>query len=260
VKSLLRVALGAAFLLALIVASGCGTDAASRRDLAQAHYKLGDSRLKQGRGIDEEMNRRAAYPEIRKAIELDPDNPVYRIALGNIYLYDRKYDLAREQYLDALRLEPGNPFAHQNLGQVFWAEKKYLEAVREYDLALGNYAYPSPAFAHFNKGRAFLGLEDWNRAIESFRAALEIVPNLEGGWYLLGMALEKEGRLAEAERAFRKALEINADSARTRYDLGLVLSRQKRNAEAAAEFKRVTELDPDGDLGKYAARYLSILK
>jgi tetratricopeptide (TPR) repeat protein len=150
--------------------------------------------------------------------------------------------------------------AHQNLGQVFLLRGDNEAAIAEFDQALADYNYQTPHMAHFNKGRAYSGLGHWPEAVNSFRAALNIVPAFEGAWYLMGIALEKQNRLLEAEKAFRSAISILPDSSPSHYQLGLILFRQKKMAEARAEFQRVVDLDPEGEMGRNAARYLSILK
>jgi tetratricopeptide (TPR) repeat protein len=252
--------LAATAALATFLLAGCATYSENRREMALAHYKMGEAALQKGKGIEDEMNRRQAYPEFVQALEKYPDDPRFHIGLGNIFLYDRKYDEARKHYGEALRLEPGNPMAHQNLGQLLLATGKYREAIGELDLALANYAYQTPAFAHWNKGRAFVNLEEYAKAVDAFQSALNIIPELEGAWYYLGFCYEKMDRLADAEKALRRALELLPGSAPSHYRLGLVLSRQRKNKEAAEEFRKVLEIDPDGEESKNAKRYLSILQ
>ncbi len=249
--------------LLLAAASGCAYHRENRKEMALAHYRMAEAYLQKGRGLGDEVNRRQAYPELIQAIEKDPANPDFHIQMGNIYLYDRKYDAAAAQYREALRLAPPDSAqganAHQNLGQAYLATAKYEDAIKEFDQALANYSYQTPTFAHFNKGRAYFELGDCKSALVPLRAALDIAPDFEAAWHLMGKCLEKENRLTDAERAFRRAVELLPSSAPNHYYLGLVLSRQKRKTEAGDEFRKVIELDPDGDLGKNASKYLSIL-
>ena len=74
------------FLLAgLLAVTSCGNMAAARREEADAHYRMANSFLQQGRGFHDETNRRRAYPETIKAINLAPDNAHYHLLLGTLY-------------------------------------------------------------------------------------------------------------------------------------------------------------------------------
>lgn len=246
--------------LLLPALAGCMAHSEKNKELALAHYRLGEAHLQKGRGIEDEMNRRQAYPEFVEAIKKDPDNPVFHLGLGNIYLYNLQYRDAKSQYEKVLRLDPDNPMAHQNLGQVYQAMEKYPEAIREFNLALANYAYQTPWMAHFNKGRTYFLLEEHEKAVKSFQAAVNTAPGWGAAWESLGLAMEKVGRLGEAEKAFRKTLEFLPDSVTSHYYLGLILYRKKQIPEAVSEFQKVLELEPEGELGKNAANYLSILE
>lgn len=239
--------------------AGCTAHTEKRRELAMARYRLAQTYLQDG-GIENEMNRRKAYPELTRAIEMDRTNPLYHLALGNIYLYNQQYKAAEEQYKEVLTLDRENAMARQNLGQVYLAEKKYREAIAEFDLALRNYAYQTPWMAHFNKGRTYFILEEYDMAINSFKAAVDIAPDWAAAWQSLGRSLEKVARYQEAEGALRRSVELYPDSSESHYYLGLVLSYLKKVPEALEEFRKVLELDPGSDLAKNATRYLNILE
>jgi tetratricopeptide (TPR) repeat protein len=244
---------------AALFVSGCLAGVDIRTQQAQASFLEGQAYL-QGKNLNNEINRRQAYPRFRDAVENDPEKPLYRIGLGTIYFYDGKLDLAEEQFKAALRLDPTNAEARNSLGSVYSNRGKYREAIQEFDQALANYAYLTPQISHFNKGQAYFELKDWENAVTSYRAALAVQPGIETAWLNTGLALEKLGRLGEADRALRKVLEINPDSVKARYNLGLVLFRQKRNREAGEEFKRVIEMEPETDLGRNASGYLLLLR
>jgi tetratricopeptide (TPR) repeat protein len=246
---------------ALLMLSGCAAGhQAKREELASAHFRLGDAELRKGRGLESEMNRRRAYPEFIKAVDMDPDNPLYRVALGNVLLFNGDMEGAEKQFRRALKSDPDYSMARQNLGQIYLSKGKYAEAIVEFDRALNNYAYAHPETAYYNKGRAYYLLGDCLKAAEAFKGALKIIPSFEGAWFQLGLCQEKEGLLDEAGESFKRALALLPESAPSHYYLGLVLFRQKNRDAAVIEFRKVVELAPKSDLGKNAARYLSILE
>ena len=71
-----------------------------------------------------------ALVEIRKALELEPFEPVYNIQLGLTYSYVRQHDKAIQQYERTLALDANNPFGWGNLGWEFLHMEKFEDATR----------------------------------------------------------------------------------------------------------------------------------
>ena len=61
-------------------------------------------------------NLQDAERAFRKALELNPENPVARNQLGILQRKQGKFDQARESYLGVLAAHPNYPYAHLNMG------------------------------------------------------------------------------------------------------------------------------------------------
>jgi tetratricopeptide (TPR) repeat protein len=60
-----------------------------------------------------------AVVEMEKAVNLSPDNPLYRIELGTLYLAHHNLQEAKEQYYSALRIQPALSKVYYYLGELF---------------------------------------------------------------------------------------------------------------------------------------------
>ena len=227
---------------------------------AEGHFRMATASLQQAGGIQNEVNRRAAYPELTQAIKLDSENARYRQLLGTLYLYNQDYQAAERETLLALKYDPGFAEGHNNLGLIYLSQGKLSEAAAEFRKALENLSYPTPEFAAYNLGKAAYQLKDFAAAAEAYERSLAILPDNPEGRFELGMCYSQLGRLADAEKAFTAALQERPDAARTCYELGMVLFKLGRRDEAAAQFRRVVELDPAGNLGEQSRTYLKLLK
>lgn len=227
---------------------------------ADAHFRMATAALQQPGGIQSEVNRRAAYPELMQAIRLDPRNARYHQTLGTFFLYDKDYPSAERETLRALELDSDLADGHNNLGLIYLSQGRTSEAAAQFRKALENRSYPTPEFAAYNLGNAEYRLGDFAAAAEAYERSLAILPNNPDGRFQLGMSYARLGRLAEAERAFNAALQMRPDVARTRYELGMVLFKLGRREDAARQFRRVAELDGAGDLGEQSRTYLKLLK
>jgi Tfp pilus assembly protein PilF len=221
---------------------------------------MASAALQQTGGIQNEVNRRAAYPELTLAIKLDPDNARYHHTLGTMYLYNQDFPSAERETLLSLKLDPGFAEAHNSLGLIYLSQGKISEAALEFRKALENLSYPTPEYAAYNLGKAAYQLKDFAVAAESYERSLAILPNNAEARFELGMSYAQLGRLADAEKAFTAALQLRPDVARTQYELGMVLFKLGRRSEAVVHFRRVVELDPAGDLGEKSRTYLKLLK
>jgi tetratricopeptide (TPR) repeat protein len=240
--------------------AACATGSPTRSQDAEAHYRMAIASLQQPGGIQNEVNRRAAYPELTLAIKLDPGNAQYHQHLGAIYFYGLDYAGAEREFRRALELDRNLAEAHNNLGLVYLAQGRLSEAAGEFRTALANLSYPTPEFAAYNLGNAEYGLGNYEDAVEAYERSLAILPGNYDGQFGLGLSYAKLGRLQEAGKAYAQAVRLRPDAARPRYELGMTQFKLGRKDEAAAQFRRVVELEPESDLGEQSRIYLKLLK
>jgi tetratricopeptide (TPR) repeat protein len=250
----------AAGLMLLAACGACAGPGVSRQQNAEAHYRMASAYLQQTGGIQDETNRRAAFPEITTAISFDPNKASYHRLLGAMYLADRDYPSAEREVKRALQLDPAFPEARNDLGSIYAAQGKLQEAVREFKAAIANQSYSTPQLARRNLARASYQLGDFTEAASAYERYLETVPDDADARASLGMSYVRLGRLAEAEKAFSASIALRPDSAPTRYELGMVLFKLNRRQEAVEQFRAVAALDPHGDLGEQSRTYLKLLR
>lgn len=119
-----------------------------------------------------------------------------------------------------LAAEPENPYIHFNLGVAYEvmgdqtsARDAYLEAVRiQKDFGP---AYLNLAAMDMRGGQ-------YDRAASRYRLGITNDPNNMDLWVGLISALQKQGKLAEAEAEAKKALQINSNALNVYNNLGLV--------------------------------------
>jgi tetratricopeptide (TPR) repeat protein len=88
-------------------------------------------------------------------------------------------------------------------------------------------------------------LQFWANTETLFRHALAVTKNNDGADLNLGLALESEGRLAEALDEYHKTLSINPNYPELHNNLGLILDELGRHAESLAEYRIALSLRPD---------------
>lgn len=81
-------------------------------------------------------------------------------------------------------------------------------------------------------------------AIDAYRRALRLRPELTEAWINLGRLFAETGDATAAEDCFRSALELDPADATAYYNLGVVAQDAGREADAIALYRRALELDP----------------
>ncbi len=81
-----------------------------------------------------------------------------------------------------------------------------------------------------------------DEAIERYRQAIELDPELPIAWNGLSMALSRKGELAEAIGAARRLVELKPDDALSHTNLSRLLQQQGRIPEAEAAMAEAMRL------------------
>jgi tetratricopeptide (TPR) repeat protein len=203
----------------------------------QAHASLAEIHRHAGR-IDEAL---AGY---RRALQLKPDYVEAHNNVGNILRETGKLEEAIAAYLRATQLQPDNAVPHFNLGQTLQAAGRFEEALTAYakalrakpdyfevlanraiilatlqrfEEALASHAKaaalkPDASLTHQAMGEILLHQHD-SAAVDYFRRAVAVDPDLFSAWNGLGLALRAQGKFDEAAGCFRRMLEIRPNSA-----------------------------------------------
>jgi tetratricopeptide (TPR) repeat protein len=100
-----------------------------------------------------------------------------------------------------------------------------------------------PAQLHRDIGMALGQQGRYVEAVDNFRKAIRLDPELADAYTGLGMALMSLRRYEEALEAFRAVEREEPSSARARYDVGLALSGLERHDDAVASFREALRLD-----------------
>ncbi len=129
------------------------------------------------------------------------------------------------------------------MGNVSKLQGKFDKAVASYRRALElnqNYAE-----ANYNLGLVYRELGKRSEAVACFHRALELKPEFAAAHNSLGGALKDGGNLDEAVACYRRALELKADCAEAHCNLGNALRDQGKLEESLACCRRALELKPD---------------
>lgn len=202
----MRVSRYAPLLLLLVTAllPACATTTAEdeiRKLEARSSYEAGVKSIADGRVS-------LGLASLRQAAEVEPQNPLYRNAVGAVLLNVGRFPDAQVEFQKAVELDPTYSDAFHNLGSAYAEQGKWDEAIGAYKKALAQTIYASPENTYNNLGYAYWALDRRKDAEDAFRAALQLEPKLVPSHFWLGVLLQKEGRGNEARAHLRAARDL----------------------------------------------------
>ncbi|TAM96315.1 MAG: tetratricopeptide repeat protein [Rhodanobacteraceae bacterium] len=187
---------------------------------------------------------RGAFEE---AVRLAPDSIEARGNLASALLTDGDADGAVALLDEVVRVRPGDPALRNNLANALRAAGDDARARDEYLAALA--IAPDHFSAIVNLAATELSMGLAGEAAARLRAALarQLHPQ---ALLLLGHALNREHRYAEAQAVYEQAAQLAPNAAQFPYQAGLMADEQHHYTEAVKLYRRALQLDPNLQLAE----------
>jgi len=144
----------------------------------------------------------------RAAISLGPDNPWFRIDLGNALVHEGDLDGALETYRNAIALDRHSVVAYGKVDGVFLKRNDIEGRITEWRNAVRR--HPEAAPAHLYLGIALEAKGNHEQAIAEFSRANELAPSDAEVQTGVGLGLVRLGEYQDAVAPLRKSLRLTA--------------------------------------------------
>ncbi|MCD7780019.1 MAG: tetratricopeptide repeat protein [Candidatus Gastranaerophilales bacterium] len=143
-------------------------------------------------------NLEEAYNMISKITEDERDYELWFL-LGNLSQDFNNDTNASFFFQKSILLKPDFDKAHYNLANIYLKEKRYNSAINEYKLAI-KYKKDFPYY-YYNLGCAYLGLKDYKNAKNSFEKAIKLKSDEADFYYNLAYAYKNLNNNKEMNKA-----------------------------------------------------------
>ena len=134
----------------------------------------------------------------------------------------------------------GNPAQD---GVDLYAAKQYEKAIESFKAAIAK--NPSDAPSNYNLGLSYSNLKRYNEAIAAFKQAIVIKPDADDAYGQLASALDGAKRFDEAITAANKAVQLVPTNSTHHRILGVAQFDKGLYADAARSLEKAVELKPD---------------
>lgn len=149
-----------------------------------------------------------AYEMISKMTEDERDYEIWYL-LGNLS-QDFNNDTNASFYLQKSIIQnPEFDKAHYNLANIYLKDKRYNMAIKEYKLAI-KYKKDFPYY-YYNLGCAYLGLKEYKEAKNAFKKAINLKNDVADFYYNLAYAYKNLGNDKEYKNAMESYDKLKED-------------------------------------------------
>jgi tetratricopeptide (TPR) repeat protein len=160
------------------------------QETGRAFFDFGVFSYEDGDYTDAEGN-------FKKALESNPDNPLYYQYLGKTYLKMARFEEALTHFTTAHGIDAEMPGLDEDLAALHYKMSNYEQAAALFiDIAREE---PSNVMAFYHAGISLMKLERYGKALDYFLDASEKSPTIKtNGYYYAGICYQKTGKTDKA--------------------------------------------------------------
>ena len=206
----------------------------------------------------QEWHERAKH-HARKALALDESLAEAHTSLAwSLFIYDWDWDAAAQEFRRALELDPKYATAHQWHAFSLASRGRLDEALLEGHVA--QELDPASVSIRRTLGWLYFYGRRYEQAKYHLSRAIEMNPEAEETYRVLGLALAMQGDLIEAERVLREAITLRGAGAYAVATLGYVLARAGNREAALAHLRDLEQRAATGYVSPvaFATVYLGL--
>jgi len=242
-----------AVVLTVVLLAGCAASPEREAErsriekLVQTYTQLGGMYL--GRGQYE-----VAKDELRKALDLAPENGPANNIMAVLQWKLRNYKEAEESFQKALDSDPKSSSLRHNYGAFLCDRGRVDEGARELEKAANDPLYPYSADVNMNAGICMLKKGATSVAEKYFREALRLNPQQPRALFELAKLSLESGELLPARGFLQRYFQVSQETAESLY-LAVRVERAQKNRDIEAKYAvRLHEMFPDSPEAQQLSR------
>jgi Flp pilus assembly protein TadD len=168
-----------------------------------------------------------AFEAYKRALAVNPSEPVIHYNLAFFYLHQRSFDKAREHLTEYLKLGADPKMVRES--------QRIIREIDSQGLMNGL----------FRKAYDFIRMNREEEGIAAIREFLESHPQVPNAWFILGWGLRRLARYAEGKEAFLKAISLGEPHADALNELAICLMELGELTESAARLREALRMEPE---------------
>ncbi|MCP4977429.1 MAG: tetratricopeptide repeat protein, partial [Maribacter sp.] len=178
-----------------------------------------------------------------KAIEINPDEPLYPRNIGDMYRETKEYEKAEKWYQKSLGIDPKYLYAYNGLGLLFKEQKLYKKAEEQFEKAIE--INPDEPLYPRNIGDMYRETKEYEKAETWYQKSLGIDPKYPYAYNGLGLLFKEQKLYKKAEEQFKKAMELNPYEPLFPGNIGDVYEEVKEYEKAKYWYEGAIKINPN---------------
>jgi len=194
--------------------------------------------------------------DLKKAIELAPQNAVGYSRLGSLRGQQRRYGEAEKLFERALELDPNFPEALQGLVANYVQQKQPARAVERVSAQIAR--APNNSAFYFLLGVLLTNSKEFDKAETALQKAVAVDQNNSDAFILLGRVQANRGSLDQAVASLEQAIKENLRDARTYVMLGSLEEKKGDWQKAEEAYQKALQVQPEYAVAANNLAYLML--
>lgn len=190
-----------------------------------------------------------ALEEFTLATEIDPSLAVAYNGLGLIHAALGQDIQAEQNFRKSIQLEPNSSEAHNNYGNFLCARNRIDESIKEFMAAVKNPLYITPAVAYTNAGICALRKPDVANAEVYLQKALQLDPLIGSAAYQLASIQFNRNQYVQAKKTLQNAV-VSQPTPENLWLSVLIARKLGQRDEEASYALQLRRLYPDSEQTK----------
>jgi tetratricopeptide (TPR) repeat protein len=146
----------------------------------------------------------------QEALQLDPTYPPAYVLQGIVKLNEKNFEAARIDFTRAVDLDPENPLFHRQLGIALYDSGKAALAGEQFEIALrGN---PKDAAGYYWRAKSLQSQGEKEKAIGDLNTVIELQPGYAEAYTELARLYSETGRPSRAAEVLAQQKQVGASS------------------------------------------------
>ena len=222
----------AASLVALVILSACASNVPSYVHPERA----AELNAQLGNGYLAQGNYELAKIKFEKALKYNPKLASAHAGYGLMWGRLGEADKAEKHFKIALKLDPKNSEILNNYGTYLCSQKQFDKAEKQFMAALNDPLYQTPEYAYTNAGRCSILNSDYDKAESYFGKALQLNPHFPDALLQMAIASEHRGNYRLAN-AYMQKFEIDGTHTPESLWLAIQIASRVGDKNAAASYR-----------------------
>jgi len=157
---------------------------------------------------------------------------------------EKKKFITEELFEQEEKDKKDSDYAYEALNKAIYftfIKEEYEKALPYWEIAIE----VEPVAAYFAIGNYYAKLGIYTKAVEAYKQAISLNPDMASGHYNLGFAYDNLGFYEDARESYIKAIRIDPDYAEAHYSLGVDYVILGFRIFAIEAYKQAIRIDPD---------------